>query len=78
MRIKDLPKSDRPREKLEKYGPSRLSDAELLAILLGSGIKGKNVLTLSGEIIRQVEKKGSANISRSDFSKINGDRKSVV
>ena len=46
MKIKDLPKSDRPREKLEKYGPAlpvcsftrrreRLSDSELLAILLG-------------------------------------------
>jgi len=78
MKIKDLPKTDRPRERLEKYGPDRLSDSELLAILLGSGIKGKNVLTLSGEILRQVEKKGSANISRSDFSKINGLGKAKI
>ena len=72
MKIKDLPKIDRPREKLEKYGPKRLSDSELLAILLGSGIKGKNVLTLSREILRQVEETGLANISREDFKKIHG------
>lgn len=72
MKIKDLPKIDRPREKLEKYGPKRLSDPELLAILLGSGIKGKNVLTLSREILRQVEEMGLANVSRDTLKKING------
>lgn len=72
MKIKDLPKIDRPREKLEKYGPKRLSDSELLAILLGSGIKGKNVLTLSREILRQAEEMGLANISRDDLKKIDG------
>jgi DNA repair protein RadC len=71
-KIKDLPKIDRPREKLEKYGPERLSDSELLAILLGSGVKGKNVLILSREILRQIESIGSANISRDDFKKIHG------
>ncbi len=40
MKIKDLPKIDRPREKLEKYGPERLSDSELLAILLRTGSEG--------------------------------------
>ena len=72
MKIKDLPKTERPREKLEKYGPGRLSDSELLAIILGSGIKGKNVLILSREILRQVEAMGLANISRDDFKKIHG------
>lgn len=72
MKIKDIPKIDRPREKLEKYGPKRLSDSELLAILLGSGIKGKNVLVLSGEILRLAEKVGSANITREDLKKISG------
>ena len=37
MKIKDLPKIERPREKLERYGPEKLSNSELLAILLGSG-----------------------------------------
>ncbi|PIQ68469.1 MAG: hypothetical protein COV91_03910 [Candidatus Taylorbacteria bacterium CG11_big_fil_rev_8_21_14_0_20_46_11] len=72
MKIKDLPKIDRPREKLEKYGPTRLSDSELLAILLGSGVKGKNVLALSREILSKIESTGSTNISRDDFKKIHG------
>lgn len=51
MKIKDLPKVERPREKLEKYGPERLSHSELLAILLGTGQKGINVVELSRRIL---------------------------
>lgn len=47
-----------PREKLEKYGPEKLRDHELLAILFGSGIKGLNVLELSKRILKKVEKIG--------------------
>ncbi len=53
MKIKDLPKIDRPREKLEKYGPERLSNSELLAILLGTGSKGINVVELSSKILKK-------------------------
>ncbi len=53
MKIKDLPKIDRPREKLEKYGPERLSNSELLATLLGTGSKGINVIELAGKILRK-------------------------
>ncbi|MEK7542850.1 MAG: DNA repair protein RadC [Patescibacteria group bacterium] len=53
MKIKDLPKVDRPREKLEKYGPERLSNSELLAILLGTGSKGINVVELSNKILKK-------------------------
>ena len=42
MKIKDLPRIERPREKIEKYGPERLSSSELLAILLRSGSQGVN------------------------------------
>lgn len=52
-KIKDLPKTDRPREKLEKYGPERLSDSELLAILLRTGSEGVNVVELAGKILRK-------------------------
>ncbi|MFH1161946.1 MAG: DNA repair protein RadC [Candidatus Jorgensenbacteria bacterium] len=55
-RIKDLPKIDRPREKLEKYGPERLSNSELLAILLRTGTKGINVVELSKKILRKFPK----------------------
>jgi len=50
-KIKDLPEEERPREKLLKYGAEKLSDAELLAILLRTGIKGKSVLEIAKEII---------------------------
>ena len=58
MKIKNLPKIDMPREKLEKYGPEKLLDHELLAILLGSGIKGLNVLELSKKILKTISEIG--------------------
>lgn len=45
--IKGLQASDRPRERLSALGPSRLSTAELLAVLLGSGTKGYNALEMA-------------------------------
>src|SRR3989338_5638197 len=63
MKIKDLPKIDRPREKLEKYGPERLSDSELLAILLRTGSEGINVVELSGKILRKFSGAGLAKAS---------------
>ena len=49
-KIKDLPKIERPREKLIKYGPGKLTNSELLAILLRTGTKGMNVVELSKRI----------------------------
>ena len=43
MPLKDLPPDARPREKLLARGPGALSDAELLALLLRTGIVGKGV-----------------------------------
>jgi DNA repair protein RadC len=51
MLLKDLPKDARPREKILTRGPAALSDAELLALLLRSGIRGKNVLQLAQELV---------------------------
>ena len=51
--IKDLPKVERPREKLIKYGPEKLSNSELLAILLRSGKKGENVVELANKILKR-------------------------
>jgi len=56
LNIKDIPNFDRPREKLAAKGPEALSDPELLAILLGSGIKGKDVLNVSRAILRKLDK----------------------
>lgn len=52
-KLKDIPIVDMPREKFLEKGPDALSKSELLAILLGSGIKGKNVKQLSEQIIRK-------------------------
>lgn len=49
--IRDLPVDDRPRERLLEHGPKTLSDAELLAILLGTGLPGKNAIQLARELL---------------------------
>jgi len=51
--IKELPKVERPREKLIQYGPEKLSNSELLGILLRSGKKGENVVELAGKILKR-------------------------
>lgn len=72
MKIKNLPKVDLPREKLAKYGHGKLSDHELLAIILGSGIKGLNVLELSKKILNIIKKLGPDMLSLSDLSGTKG------
>ena len=67
MKIKDLPKVDRPREKLEKYGPERLSDSELLAILLRTGSEGINVFQLSNKILKKFSGIGLAKASAKEL-----------
>jgi len=52
LTVKDLPLDDRPREKLLLRGAQNLSDAELIAILLRTGKKGKSVLEIAREIIK--------------------------
>jgi DNA repair protein RadC len=42
--VHDLPKSDRPRERLRDFGADKISSTELLAVILGKGIKGESVL----------------------------------
>ena len=51
MLLKDLPQDARPREKLLARGPGALSDAELLALLLRTGLPGKNALQLGQELV---------------------------
>jgi len=51
MSIKDLPADARPREKLLKLGAAALSDAELLALLLRTGVRGEGVLRLAERVL---------------------------
>jgi len=53
MGIQDWPASDRPREKLIQRGPESLSDAELLAIFLRTGVKGKSAVELARDLQEQ-------------------------
>lgn len=71
-KIKDLQKVDLPREKLAKYGSDKLKDYELLALLLGSGIKGLNVLELSKKILIKIKKIGIKKITLKDLIEIKG------
>jgi DNA repair protein RadC len=51
--IRDLPRILRPREKLVEYGAGRLTNTELLAVILGSGKRGRNVLTVAESILHR-------------------------
>ena len=50
--IQQLPPDMRPREKILTLGPASLTDAELLALLLRTGIAGKNVFDLARDLLR--------------------------
>jgi DNA repair protein RadC len=51
FKIKELPEHERPRERLEKLGPEALSDGELLAILLRTGVQGVSALGVANRIL---------------------------
>ncbi|MCK4354931.1 DNA repair protein RadC [Candidatus Parcubacteria bacterium] len=72
LKIKDLPKVDRPREKLVAKGPENLKDEELLAILLRTGREGKNVLDMAKQILNKYSKKRLLNLNYQDLIKIKG------
>jgi DNA repair protein RadC len=54
-KIKDLPKKERPREKLLEKGARTLSDQELLAVMLGRGTQKDDVLSLSKKIVKVID-----------------------
>jgi DNA repair protein RadC len=51
-----LPPEDRPRERLIRHGPEALSDKELLAVFLVSGVKGKNVSILARDLVERLDR----------------------
>ena len=73
MAITDWPENERPRERLLAQGAAALTDAELLAIFLRVGMKGKSAVDLARELIQHF---GSLNrlfsATRDDFSAISG------
>ena len=77
MKMKELPISERPYEKLEIYGETALSNAELIAIVIKSGTKGESSVGIAQKILA-LEKNGNnnlrflQNLSIEDFMKIKG------
>lgn len=55
IQIKNWPENDRPREKLNIFGPSALSDSELIAILLRSGTRNSSAVDLAREVLQRSE-----------------------
>lgn len=53
MAIRDWPEPERPREKLLAQGAARLTDAELLAVLFGSGTRGQSAVDVGGRLLRE-------------------------
>ena len=53
LRLKDQPASERPRERLAAHGAGALSQAELIAILLRTGLKGTNVVEIGKQLIQK-------------------------
>jgi DNA repair protein RadC len=73
LKIKELPVHERPRERLEKLGPEALSDAELLAILLRTGVEGVSALGLANRILfRFGDLKSLAGASLEQLCQIDG------
>ena len=72
LTIRDLPRIERPREKLIKYGAHRLSNTELLAILLRTGKKGESVLAFANRFLRKISLEKLSEFSYGEFRKISG------
>ncbi len=72
MPLKDLPTDAQPREKLLARGPGALSDAELLALLLRTGIQGKGVLQMAQELLDPPSRDASTGHISGGFGGIGG------
>jgi DNA repair protein RadC len=73
LQIKDLPASERPRERLVAKGPGALKDAELIAILLRTGLKGANAVEIGAQLIQKFGSlQALARASVTDLCKVKG------
>src|ERR1051325_656133 len=73
VRIHDLPAPDRPRERLAALGPDKVSNAELLAILLRTGMKGLSAIHIAEQLLHQFGTlQNLANTSLDDLRKVKG------
>ena len=73
LRLRDLAVSERPQERLERFGAAALSDTELLAMLLRSGSRGMDVLTMASRLIAEAGSlAGLIAWAEADFRRLKG------
>ena len=72
MRIKDISKENRPRERFLKNGATSLSDAELLAVILQKGNKKENVVDMSNRLLSKHGIDKLSDLSLKELQEING------
>lgn len=73
LRIKDQPASERPRERLAAKGPGALTDAELIAILLRTGLRGANAVEIGAQLLQKFGSlQALARTSVDDLCKVKG------
>jgi len=65
--MRDMPRVERPREKMMRYGPEKLADDELLAIVLRTGTRERGVLDLAGDLLKKF---GGREISKAGFAEL--------
>ncbi len=70
--IKELPEQERPRERLYRLGPGALSTAELLAILLRTGVGGESALAMANRLLARYG--GLAGLARASLSQLKAER----
>ena len=71
--LAEMPEEERPRERMLKYGPSGLSNAELLAILLNTGLPGESVMFVAERLLRDHGGfTGLMRMSAQELSKVHG------
>jgi DNA repair protein RadC len=71
--VRDLPRSERPRERLIRFGADKLSSQELLALVIGRGIPQRSVMTIAQELIARFGSiQGISNATITELSHIKG------
>ncbi|MBN2004226.1 MAG: DNA repair protein RadC [Anaerolineae bacterium] len=66
--VKEMPAGERPRERMERVGPQALSTAELLAIILRTGVNGENVLAMASRLLAKYG--GLGGMARAEFAQL--------
>ena len=67
IKMKELPVSERPYEKLEIYGEQTLTNSELLAIIIKTGTKEETAVTLAQKILNLIKRKEFKSTTRNSF-----------